>query len=102
MYEAEREVLGVTDAEIGAHLLSLWGLPDTILEAVALHYTPSKAPSPILNVLTAVHLAFAIEYDQSNKIRDDNKSAVDKIYVSKLGLIEELPNLRNFCTAAMA
>ncbi len=99
--EAEREILGVTDAEIGAHLLSLWGLPDTILEAVALHYWPSKASSPILNVLTAVHLAFAIEYDQSHKIRDENKSAVDRQYISKLGLAEELPNLRNFCTAAM-
>ena len=79
----------------------MWGLPDTILEAVALHYSPSKAPSPILNVLTAVHLAFAIEYDRSHKIRDENKSAVDRQYISKLGLAEELPNLRNFCTATM-
>lgn len=102
MHEAQREILGVTDADIGAHLLSMWGLPDTILEAVALHYTPSLAPSPILNVLTTVHLAFAIEYDQCNKIRDESKSAVDKTYVTKLGLAEQLPSLRSFCTAAIA
>lgn len=101
MHQAQREVLSVSDAEIGAHLLSMWGLPDSILEAVALHYTPSRAPSPILNVLTTVHLAFAIEHDQHNKIRDDDESALDKTYISRLGLTEQLPSLRSFCTAAI-
>ena len=30
LYVAEKEVLGVTDAQIGAYLLSLWGLPDPL------------------------------------------------------------------------
>ena len=39
----EREVLGVTHAEIGAYLLGIWGLPYSIVEAVAHHHTP-RAP----------------------------------------------------------
>jgi putative nucleotidyltransferase with HDIG domain len=36
--QIERERYGVTHAEIGAHLLALWGLPHTVTEAVAHHH----------------------------------------------------------------
>jgi hypothetical protein len=37
---AERQVLGVTHAELGAYLLGLWGLPYPIVEATAYHHLP--------------------------------------------------------------
>ena len=37
----EREALGFTHAEAGAYLLGLWGLPFSIVEAVAFHHRPS-------------------------------------------------------------
>ena len=101
LYVAEKEVLGVTDAQIGAYLLSLWGLPDPIIEAVALHYTPSQTPSPLMNVLTSVHLAFALNEDHEHKIRDDANSAVDMDYLQRLDLCEQLPGLRNLGLAAV-
>lgn len=36
--QLEQEVLGATHAEVGACLLGLWGLPFTIVEAVAGHH----------------------------------------------------------------
>jgi len=36
---AEMRVLGVHHGEVGAHLLGLWGLPGTVVEAVAHHHT---------------------------------------------------------------
>ncbi|HEY2464082.1 MAG TPA: response regulator [Steroidobacteraceae bacterium] len=45
LVECERQITGATHAEIGAYLLGLWGLPYTIVEAVALHHTP-KAVTP--------------------------------------------------------
>lgn len=36
----------VTHAEIGAHLLALWGVPHSIVEAVAHHADPTAIPSP--------------------------------------------------------
>ncbi len=38
--EAELAVLGTSHAEIGAHLLELWGLPQALATAVADHHTP--------------------------------------------------------------
>ena len=100
LFEAEKEILGVTDAEIGAHLLSLWGLPHSILEAIAMHYTPAKIEAPMTNVLTAVHLAYALNYDKQNNIRDEIKSAVDQKYMEKLELNTSIDSLKNFCLAA--
>ncbi len=35
LFECERRATGATHAEIGAYLLGLWGLPYSIVEAVA-------------------------------------------------------------------
>ena len=40
MAEAERAVIGVTHAEVGAYLLRLWGLPEEVVEAVGVHHRP--------------------------------------------------------------
>lgn len=42
LYVAEREVYGVSHAELGAYLMGLWGLPWPLVEAVALHHSPGK------------------------------------------------------------
>ena len=39
---AEREIFGVTHAEVGAYLLGLWGIPFPIVEAVAFHHRPNE------------------------------------------------------------
>ncbi|MDF3071224.1 MAG: response regulator receiver protein [Polyangiaceae bacterium] len=45
--EAEREVFGVSHAEVGGCLLGLWGLPFRVVEAVALHHTPELCPTSL-------------------------------------------------------
>jgi HD-like signal output (HDOD) protein len=55
--EAERIVFGATHPEVGAYLLGLWGLPDTIVEAVAFHQNPAQSPSEVFSPLTAVAVA---------------------------------------------
>ena len=45
-WEAEREEFGTTHAEVGAYLFGLWGLPESIVEAVAYHHSPSRCPHP--------------------------------------------------------
>ena len=37
-YQAERELLGVTHAEIGSKLADLWYLPDNLVEVIAQHH----------------------------------------------------------------
>src|SRR5690606_14683972 len=57
LHEAERDVLGATYAEIGAYLLGLWGLPYTVIEAVALQRRPADTPFGEFDVRAALMLA---------------------------------------------
>lgn len=56
-WRAERQVFGADHAAVGAYLLSLWGLPQRIVEIVALHHTPSRAYEKTFSPLTAVAAA---------------------------------------------
>jgi putative nucleotidyltransferase with HDIG domain len=40
--QMEYHYLGTSHAEIGAYMLSLWGLPSGVIKAVAFHHNPSK------------------------------------------------------------
>ena len=46
LYQVEHDVQGITHAATGAYLLSLWGLPDGVVEAVAHHHDPLAFPVP--------------------------------------------------------
>ncbi|MBI1332147.1 MAG: HDOD domain-containing protein [Armatimonadetes bacterium] len=56
LLDLEIRSLGVTHAEIGGHLLALWGTPMTVVEAVTCHHTPDEATIDPF-VMAAVHLA---------------------------------------------
>jgi len=58
--EVEREHLGITHAEVGAYLLGLWGLPNHIVEAVALHDFGADPHPGAYDLGTIVHAADVI------------------------------------------
>jgi HD-like signal output (HDOD) protein len=60
MQEAERRVLGASHAEIGAYLLGLWGMPNTLVEAIAHHHTPERVAVRRFNTLSALAVAVAL------------------------------------------
>ena len=60
LFEAERETIGATHAQVGAYLLGLWGLPDSTVEAVAFHHEPATCTLRAFAPLTAVHAADAL------------------------------------------
>ena len=60
---AEIQVLGTTHAELAACLLGTWALPLPVLEAVAWHHHPTRAPDKGFTLLTAVHAANVFAYE---------------------------------------
>jgi HD-like signal output (HDOD) protein len=54
---AERELIGASHAEVGAYLLGLWGLPHSVVEAVAFQHAPAQVAHSQFDVLTALVLA---------------------------------------------
>lgn len=63
---AEYELFGTSHAEVGAYLLSVWGLPYSIIEAVAFHHIPSLINENEFSVLSSVHLANAFVHLTKN------------------------------------
>ena len=55
--EAERRVFQASHAELGAYVMTLWNIPDPIVEAIAYHHAPAAATNPKNPVLMAVHAA---------------------------------------------
>lgn len=60
MGELEREIFGVGHEEVGATLLSAWGIPFSIVECVAWHHRPSAATGGDMQLLAVVHAASAL------------------------------------------
>ncbi|MEW5738639.1 MAG: response regulator [Myxococcota bacterium] len=52
---AERERFGCDHAQVGAYLLSLWGLPAGVVQAVASHHGPVQ---PVQGEVTAAHCVY--------------------------------------------
>ena len=92
LWHAEREVLGVSHAEVGAYLLALWGLPTPIVEAVAYHHAPSACPAEQFIGLTAVHIASCLVSEQGPPIPNGNR--LDREYLERLGIEYRVPAWR--------
>jgi HD-like signal output (HDOD) protein len=89
----EQEVLGLTHAEVGAYLLGLWGLPLSIVEAVAYHHCPELI-SPT-DTLLALHAADALSYEPDNASSDPTAGGrLNVAYVEKSAFGAELPRWR--------
>jgi HD-like signal output (HDOD) protein/ActR/RegA family two-component response regulator len=60
MHEAESQVIGASHAEIGAYLLGIWGLPYSVIEAVAHHHEPQRVSQAYFDALAALAIAQAL------------------------------------------
>lgn len=89
--EIERELLGSDHADVGAHLLGLWGLPEPIVEAVALHHEPNKCFIDRFTPLTAVHVANAVVSRTSFAGPLAVGIDVDFDYLKRIGLADSFP-----------
>lgn len=99
LHDAEISVFGVSHSEVGAYLLGLWGLPDTIVEAVAYHLTPRLCPHQTFSVLTATHVANALVHEAYQDPLPERRPTVDEVYISQLQVMERLPEWRDCCPA---
>ncbi len=58
--EVEARLGRVSHSLVGAYLLSLWGLPPSVVEAVAFHHTPERLAGHLFDATVAVHVAVAL------------------------------------------
>jgi HD-like signal output (HDOD) protein len=87
LFECERLTTGATHAEIGAYLLGLWGLPYSIVEAVALHHAPTSITPHGYDLLGALSVSHALlDTSGAHALIDSGNAdpAVDAGYLTSL------------------
>ncbi|HEY4444408.1 MAG TPA: response regulator [Steroidobacteraceae bacterium] len=87
LFECERLTTGATHAEIGAYLLGLWGLPYSIVEAVALHHAPTSITPHGYDLLGALAVSHALlDTSGAHALIDSGNAdpAVDAGYLTSL------------------
>jgi putative nucleotidyltransferase with HDIG domain len=77
-------------AEVGAYLLSLWGFPNPIVEAVAFHHAPSLVADEGLSLAGLVHVANHLAH-RGSKNPGELESASEVGYLESRGLVLRLP-----------
>jgi putative nucleotidyltransferase with HDIG domain len=95
LWQAEQAEFGATHAEVGAYLLGLWGLPNPIVEAVALHHSPCLCVVPGFSPLAAVHVANAFVHEKDGAPAESVH--IDMDYLTTLGLADRLAEWRDVC-----
>ena len=97
----ERERLGCTHAEVGAYLMSIWGLPFSLVHAVAFHHHSSESTETEFSCLTAVHAANAI-VRSTDATPSNPDGEIDTNYLDHLGLREKEAVWRGLHQPAMS
>lgn len=84
--EVEIEILGCSHAQLGGYLMSIWGLPTSLVHAVAFHHCPSQTVESEFSALTAVHCANGL----AHAALDANETTlIDSVYLERLSLSDK-------------
>lgn len=95
LLEAEEQIFGATHAEIGAYLLGLWGIPTSIIEAVAFHHRPAASLANALTPLIAVHAANGLVAEKDpQSLEREAPPFLNVQYLAELNLAEHIPGWR--------
>jgi len=96
-YKAEERLIGLSHSEIGAYLLSLWGLPFPITEAVAHHHHPDCVPRGKDDMATIIYLADLLANEHRAKFPNGMThicNPIDASLLAPIGGAELLPEWR--------
>jgi len=84
----------VSHAEVGAYLLSLWGIPYPVVEAVAHHHHPDRVPRGKGDMSTIIYLANLLAHEHGSGAQSDpagSHAAIDVNLLEAIGGAELLP-----------
>ena len=93
--DVEAQVFGATHAETGAYLLSVWGLPLPIVEAVARNHNPARSMDKHFSATTALHLAERLEYAEDAARNGMRDVVLDLDYPPDLQLAGRMEELKS-------
>ena len=93
-FSVEQSLLGCDSAEIGAQLLALWGLPVSLVEAVAYHHRPSISGERGFGAIGAVHVASAMIAERRTDNQPQKDAEYDFQYLRAVGMDDKVDRWR--------
>ncbi len=95
--QAEFDFFGADHAELGGCLLAAWGLPQPIVEAVALHHAPRSMGDGGFCPATAVHAANILAHEHDGSAQGFHSSEFDLDYLRASGCEDSITGWRQTC-----
>jgi putative nucleotidyltransferase with HDIG domain len=102
LFEVEEKLIHVSHAEVGAYLLSLWGLPYTVVEAVAHHHHPRRVPTKGVDMILAVYVSNLLAHEVCAAEKNVSLPKFDMEFLQEAHAVDLLPKWRGFAEAALA
>jgi len=102
LFEVEEQLIHISHAEVGAYLLSLWGLPYAIVEAVAHHHHPRRVPQHGFDMVVAAYLANMLAHECEAAARGKIAPQLDLQLLRQAGVAERLAEFRQIAGIAYA
>jgi HD-like signal output (HDOD) protein len=101
VWQVEQEFFGASHADVGAYLLALWGLPNPIIEAIALHHQPARCAATGFSPAIAVHAADVFAHEISATQTEVPVPLLDTECLTSLGFGGKIELWRDKCREAI-
>ena len=98
LLDLEYEAFGTSHAEIGAYLMGLWRLENSIIEAIAFHHLPARSMTQNMGLLAAVHVGDALDHEARTPSGENTQLQCDTEYLDKLEITSRIPQWRQVCS----
>ena len=94
LFEVEEQLTQTSHADVGGYLLSLWGLPDSVVAAAAHHHHPQRGPQDRLDSTAVVYVANLLAIERGAAEKGGASPAFDMECLSLCGAADHLEEWR--------
>jgi putative nucleotidyltransferase with HDIG domain len=94
LFTAEEEAFGANHADVAGFVLSLWGLPTRVVEAITHHHDLGALAPDSLSPAVAVHIANAIVHQKANATYAEH--TLQKPVLTSIGVKDSLTDWMSF------
>ncbi|MFP5222519.1 MAG: response regulator [Acidobacteriota bacterium] len=101
IWHMERRILKSSHAELGAFMLSLWGLDEKIVLGVFQHHEPCRSGGDCSLIPAALHAANSFEHELNVIHPGYSVHPLDEEGLGRLGLADRIPAWRDACEKAL-
>ena len=99
--DAENELLTISHSKAGAYVMGIWGLPASVIDALANHHSPTESDNKEFSALTAVHVANAL-VNKAMMVTPGGEPEVNLEYLETLNLAGKIPEWETLCEETLS